>query len=71
MSIATPGSDFVSCAEVARMTGLTRKSILKLAARNGIRTRKFPGLMGVRFFRPDVERVLAVADFGAEVRSIS
>lgn len=49
---------FIPCSEVQRLFGLCRQSVLKVVRATGIRTRKFNGLKGARFYLPDVERVL-------------
>jgi hypothetical protein len=65
--IVEPHDLFITCREVGRMLGLCRQSVLKVVEANGIRTRKIKGIKGARFYRPDVERVLAAADVAAEV----
>jgi len=55
--------------EVQKLLGLSWKSVRKVARVNGIRTRQYPGLKGAKFYRPDVERLLANADGGDEVRT--
>lgn len=67
--IVEPHDLFITCREVGRLLGLCRQSVLKVVRANKVRTRKFPGLKGTRFYRPDVERVLAAADTGEDLRT--
>jgi hypothetical protein len=57
---------FITCRDVMRMMGLCRPSVLKVVKAGNIRTRKFPGLKGARFYRPDVERVLNESEVAPE-----
>ena len=67
--ICSPADVYLTNAEIQRMTGLCGKSVRRLAERNGVRTRRIPGLRVVRYNRFDIEKLLNQADSGTAVRA--
>jgi hypothetical protein len=67
--IVEPSDLFITNREVGRMLGLSRRSVIKVCQANGVRTRTIPGIRCVRFYRPDVERLLSASDTGPATRS--
>jgi hypothetical protein len=61
-----PSTLYIRSGEACAMTGLTPKTLLRIATLNGVRVRKFPGMeRGTMYHKIDLLKLLAAADRGA------
>jgi hypothetical protein len=55
--------NWIRTSEACRMTGLTPKTLLRIATLNGVRVRKFPGMERmIKYHKADLLKLLAKAD---------
>lgn len=65
-----PGTEYVRTGVATRLTGLSAKTLLKVATANKVRIRQFPGMIrGLQYHRGDLIDLMGTADRGREVRA--
>jgi hypothetical protein len=68
--LTAPGNEYVRTGEACLLTGLTPKTLFKVATANKVRVRQFPSMKrGLMYHKRDLIALLAAADVGAAVRS--
>jgi hypothetical protein len=68
--LTAAGNEFVRTGEATLMTGLSAKTLFKVATANGVRIRQYPGMKrGTMYHKRDLLKLLAAADVGAVVRA--